>query len=408
MDDATSSAGTCQRSRSDGPLPAGRPSHPHRAPRVPAPGDASDATTDRWAEAAVWMLTPLLVALVVAWAPTVVRDAPSADPQVLVVAAAATVAAVLLAWHLLWLVAAHLAMAPALPAVARRALTWLVARAGTSHARRILGRGAATAALGTSLLVGGVPGAFAAVVAPADGAAGGGPVAATHVVRTAPGPSAGDSSDVPPDDLSWGAPSGATPAPSRTDSPDTSGGPASTVRPPSSAAPAPSTGTTAATATTAATRTPARHSPGANPATRTSTPTQPPPTPTRAGPAGAGPAVTGQTGGDRVRPPLLAATTGPPLFALPRTTPAGSGTPAARPAAAAATDPGTHPGTATHVVRPGESLWSIAADALGPGAEDADIARAWPRIHALNVGLIGPDPDLIHPGQTLDLPGGLR
>lgn len=62
-----------------------------------------------------------------------------------------------------------------------------------------------------------------------------------------------------------------------------------------------------------------------------------------------------------------------------------------------------HP-AATVRVRPGDSLWAIARSALGPDATDADVAAEWPRIHGANRAVIGDDPDLIHPGQRLDLP----
>lgn len=57
-----------------------------------------------------------------------------------------------------------------------------------------------------------------------------------------------------------------------------------------------------------------------------------------------------------------------------------------------------------HVVAPGESLWSIVRD-RSPGASDADLATAVVRWHAANRGVIGPDPDLIQPGQRLVPPG---
>jgi hypothetical protein len=57
------------------------------------------------------------------------------------------------------------------------------------------------------------------------------------------------------------------------------------------------------------------------------------------------------------------------------------------------------------VVRPGDSLWSIAADRLGPRATDAQVAVAWPRWYAANADVIGPDPGLIRPGQHLRVPG---
>lgn len=53
------------------------------------------------------------------------------------------------------------------------------------------------------------------------------------------------------------------------------------------------------------------------------------------------------------------------------------------------------------IVKPGDCLWDIAAAHLGPGATDAAIARAWPRWYAANRAVIGPDPNLIHPGQRL-------
>ena len=59
---------------------------------------------------------------------------------------------------------------------------------------------------------------------------------------------------------------------------------------------------------------------------------------------------------------------------------------------------------ADHVVRAGESLWSIAADALPPDAAAAQVAassRAW---YAANRATVGSDPDLILPGQTLLAP----
>jgi nucleoid-associated protein YgaU len=53
------------------------------------------------------------------------------------------------------------------------------------------------------------------------------------------------------------------------------------------------------------------------------------------------------------------------------------------------------------VVRRGDSLWTIAGRALGPGASDAEIALAWPSWYAANRDVIGPDPALLRPGQLL-------
>lgn len=57
-----------------------------------------------------------------------------------------------------------------------------------------------------------------------------------------------------------------------------------------------------------------------------------------------------------------------------------------------------------HLVRPGESLWSIAATATGEAPDDGEVAAYWHEIYAANRHLVGPDPDLIHPGQLLRLP----
>ena len=55
-------------------------------------------------------------------------------------------------------------------------------------------------------------------------------------------------------------------------------------------------------------------------------------------------------------------------------------------------------------VRPGDSLWSISQERLGPDATPQRIVRGTERIHALNRGRIGADPDLIFVGQELSLP----
>jgi LysM repeat protein len=65
--------------------------------------------------------------------------------------------------------------------------------------------------------------------------------------------------------------------------------------------------------------------------------------------------------------------------------------------------PGAEEGTV--VVRRGDSLWAIAARHLDAGASDAEIARAWPRWYAANREVIGDDPDLLHPGMVLQVPG---
>jgi hypothetical protein len=57
------------------------------------------------------------------------------------------------------------------------------------------------------------------------------------------------------------------------------------------------------------------------------------------------------------------------------------------------------------LVVPGDTLWAIAARGLAPGSPDARVATRWHAIYAANRSLIGPDPDVIVPGQRLVLPG---
>ena len=58
------------------------------------------------------------------------------------------------------------------------------------------------------------------------------------------------------------------------------------------------------------------------------------------------------------------------------------------------------------VVRPGDTLWDLAAARLPDDASDARVAAAWPAWWSTNREVIGPDPDLLHPGQRLVPPAG--
>ncbi|GAA3213077.1 LysM peptidoglycan-binding domain-containing protein [Oerskovia jenensis] len=60
--------------------------------------------------------------------------------------------------------------------------------------------------------------------------------------------------------------------------------------------------------------------------------------------------------------------------------------------------------TVSVVVLRGDSLWSLAGRALGPDATDAEITAEWPRWYAANAETIGQDPNLIRPGQVLQVP----
>jgi hypothetical protein len=107
---------------------------------------------------------------------------------------------------------------------------------------------------------------------------------------------------------------------------------------------------------------------------------------------GASPALAAGAAGHRDRPTRLhgaALLTGLPLperSAAPRPTPH-------RP-----------PDSDAVVVRPGDSLWAIARRELPPGASDADVTGLWHAIYTANRRVIGPDPDLVQPGQRLLLP----
>jgi nucleoid-associated protein YgaU len=66
-----------------------------------------------------------------------------------------------------------------------------------------------------------------------------------------------------------------------------------------------------------------------------------------------------------------------------------------------ATPRGTATGPRAYVVRVGDSLWSIARTHPAPGT---DVDARWRAIWRHNRTVVGADPDLIHPGQSLRLP----
>ena len=64
----------------------------------------------------------------------------------------------------------------------------------------------------------------------------------------------------------------------------------------------------------------------------------------------------------------------------------------------------------TYTVVAGDTLWGIARDILersGDLSTGADIAVAWKMIYSTNTDVVGPDPNLILPGQVLTIPGGV-
>lgn len=68
--------------------------------------------------------------------------------------------------------------------------------------------------------------------------------------------------------------------------------------------------------------------------------------------------------------------------------------------------PARAPAPHTVRVRPGDTLWAIAARSLPKGATDAQIAAATRAWHQANRDVIGADPHLIFPAQILTPPTG--
>lgn len=67
--------------------------------------------------------------------------------------------------------------------------------------------------------------------------------------------------------------------------------------------------------------------------------------------------------------------------------------------------PAVTPRSAPRVtVADGDSLWSLAREALPAGATDSQVAASWPSWWSANRQVVGEDPDLIHPGQSLRVP----
>lgn len=57
----------------------------------------------------------------------------------------------------------------------------------------------------------------------------------------------------------------------------------------------------------------------------------------------------------------------------------------------------------TYRVRPGDSLWKIASS-ISDGVAAAEVAELTAQIFEVNRETVGPNPDLIYPGQSLSLP----
>ena len=110
----------------------------------------------------------------------------------------------------------------------------------------------------------------------------------------------------------------------------------------------------------------------------------------------AGPASASHTGaGTGPRPPAAGAAVSTPLLDWP-TAPLPTQPAQARPTGPHDPEP--------VVVRPGDSLWSLAERSLGDGATAAQVAATWPAWWSANRSVIGEDPDLLRPGAVLTPP----
>lgn len=165
-------------------------------------------------------------------------------------------------------------------------------------------------------------------------------------------------------------------------------------------------------------------SPGEGPLPRVSQDPFAPGAPTTSPPAADDPAWVPApapgTNGEATRPPATAEpTTTEPTTPAPSGTTVPGGAKATPPRAAEPAPGSTTPTTPTpsapqaeveplqrqvHQVVPGDNLWDIVEAALGPRASNAEVAVAVEELYALNRDVIGDDPDLILPGQVLELP----
>jgi nucleoid-associated protein YgaU len=85
--------------------------------------------------------------------------------------------------------------------------------------------------------------------------------------------------------------------------------------------------------------------------------------------------------GTTPEPPVVGTTPGPPLDPAP-----------------------DRPAPSSVLVKPGDSLWLLTAQRLGPTATDDQIVVAWPYWYRQNRSVIGRDPNLLQPGQRLVVP----
>ncbi|WP_409483554.1 LysM peptidoglycan-binding domain-containing protein [Arsenicicoccus dermatophilus] len=108
-------------------------------------------------------------------------------------------------------------------------------------------------------------------------------------------------------------------------------------------------------------------------------------------------------GADALRAPTDRAPVQPDLLPEPPSPTEGGPDVGARPRPATHRTPG-RPRPDEVVVLRGDTLWALAAAHLPPHSSDAEIAAACHAWHLANRETIGPDPDLLLPGQVLHVP----
>lgn len=78
-----------------------------------------------------------------------------------------------------------------------------------------------------------------------------------------------------------------------------------------------------------------------------------------------------------------------------------------RPAELRTAEADDHPGAETWIVEAGDHLWAIAAETVADRTghtDDESVGAYWQRLIEANRHIVGDDPDLIHPGQIIELP----
>jgi len=102
-------------------------------------------------------------------------------------------------------------------------------------------------------------------------------------------------------------------------------------------------------------------------------------------------------------------TPGTPTAAGPSPTSESVVSPSSTAAITTAEDSGVTAPSDTWIVQRGDHLWGIAEETLselgdGEKPSERQVARYWTRLIEENESMVGPDPDMIHPGVTLVLP----